>query len=67
MHTGGDHLPNEYFQPRKRIAHQPNQPAATTGDLPDQKHTVTAFYQHLSDKKPTHVNQIEQLTSIIRP
>ena len=28
---------------------------------------MTAFYQHLNDKKPTHVNEIDQLNSIIRP
>ena len=25
----------------------------------DMQHTVTAFYQHLNDKKPTHVNEID--------
>ena len=28
---------------------------------------MTAFYQHLNDKKPSHVNEIDQLNSIIRP
>ena len=31
------------------------------------QHTVTAFYQHLSDKQPLHSKEIDQLTSIIRP
>ena len=33
----------------------------------DMQHTVTAFYQHLNDKKASHVNEIDQLNSIIRP
>ena len=31
------------------------------------QHTVTAFYQHLNDKKSQHANEIDQLNSIIRP
>ena len=31
------------------------------------QHTFTAFEQHLSDKQPKLSNEIETLTSIIRP
>lgn len=31
------------------------------------QHTVTAFYQHLHEKKPKNSNEIDQLNSIIRP
>jgi len=69
---------NEYYMPKKKLTQMSHQAATLSSkrtqgsssganQLGAMQHTVTAFYQHLSDKGKEHSNEIEQLTSIIRP